>query len=498
MTSFVCLIGTGRWGQNLLRDFHKIKALAAVCEINQYLREKYQKQYPDVKFLADLNEVKNNPQITAICLATPATTHYELAKECLNLGYDLMVEKPLALKYSEGQALVNLAAKKNRILMVGHLLQYHPTINKIKEMIDQDLLGEVQYIKSNRLNLGQIRAGENVLWSFAPHDISIILGFLNNQLPDQIICSGLSALNPPIYDTTTTILRFEKQYAEINVNWLYPYKEQSLVIVGQKGMISFTDSQNQAELYYYPQPVTYDDQGNVQLHKKEPQVIQVDRSKSPLEIECQHFVDCCLKRLTPKTDGAEALRVLAVLELAQKSLDNSSNIMKISDLDTNKYWKHDTAIVDDGAQIGDGTKIWHHSHVMNAKIGRNCSLGQSVFIGNNVVLGDDCRVQNNVNLYDGVICENGVFLGPNCTTTNDKTPRAEFSKNGNYLKTRICKGASVGAGAVLLCGITLGKYCQVGAGAVVTKDVSPYSLVVGNPARDVGTVSDYSKINLEK
>jgi UDP-2-acetamido-3-amino-2,3-dideoxy-glucuronate N-acetyltransferase len=455
--------------------------------------------------------IPNYSEITAVVIAVPATLHYEIAKKCLLMNLNIFVEKPLALHYHEGLELVELAKKLHKVLMVGHLLQYHPAILKIKDMIKNDMIGTIQYIKSNRLNLGQIRSGENVLWSLAPHDISVIISLFNNHTPKKIICSGFSTLNPPISDISTTILHFDNQYAEINVNWLYPYKEHNLVIVGEKGMITFKEPL----LHYYPQPVVYEN-GQVVLKHNQPQIIECDITKSPLILECEHFIDCCTHNTKNesykcRTDGEEALRVLAVLEIAQNSLSNGGfpqnvdefihsciknnvNANKINtstnNKSTNNVYCHPTAIIDTGAQIGKDTKIWHYSHIMKAKIGEKCSFGQSVFVANDVVMGNNCRVQNNVNIFSGVTCEDNVFFGPNCTTTNDKNPRTEYSKNGNYLKTHICKGATIGASAVILSGITLGKYCMIGAGSVVTKDVPDYALVVGNPARIIGKVDE--------
>lgn len=494
MKPFITLIGAGYWGSNLLRDFSKLNVLHSVCEASQILIEKHQETYPDLKFFSQfehLKELKDNGDISAVAIATPATTHYSVVSQCLRMGLNVFVEKPLALEYSQGQKLVALAEETGCRLMIGHLLQYHPAMLKIKEMIKEDMVGKIQYIKSNRLNLGQVRTGENVLWSFAPHDISVILGLMNDQLPNRVLCDGFATLNPPICDSTTTIMHFDQGYAEICVNWLYPYKEQTLIIVGQKGMITFRDSRTDPELFYYAQPITSDSNGNVVINKREPKRISLDQGLSPLTLECQHFVDCCLDdQVNIRTDGAEALRVLAVLEMAQKSLEQNGRNMTMDNLgsDEKDYYVDSTALVESGAKIGKGTKIWHHSHLMNCQVGQNCSFGQGVYVGKGVIMGDNCRVQNNVNIYSGVVCESGVFLGPNCTTTNDKNPRAEFSKGGKYLKTLIRQGASVGAGAIILPGVTLGCYCLVGAGSVVTKDVPDYAIVVGNPAQVVGKV----------
>jgi UDP-2-acetamido-3-amino-2,3-dideoxy-glucuronate N-acetyltransferase len=520
---FICLIGAGRWGANLLRDFHGLGALHSVCESSPLLLDKYRDTYTDLVFYTDISQIDQSV-VSAVVIATPATCHFEMVTQCLNMGFDVYVEKPLALKYSEGVKLVALANLVGKRLMVGHLLQYHPAIMSIKQMIKDDLVGKIRYIKSNRLNLGQIRTGENVLWSFAPHDISVILSLLgggDERLPNRLICDGYSAITPPICDSTTTIMHFDNQYAEICVNWLYPFKEQSLIIVGDRGMITFKDSRTDPELLLYPQPVTTDHQGNILVNKLDPKRIEFDTKISPLTIECKHFIDCCRDpTLTCRTDGLEALHVLAVLEMAQHSLENNGisvtpDCLKSEDLNEISvaadrgvvadkvevvpsvvevvpsvvdYYVHPTAIVENGCVLGKGSKVWQWCHLMPSIIGADCSFGQCVYVGKGVKMGDHCRIQNNVNIYSGVELESGVFLGPNCTTTNDKNPRAEFTKGGQYVKTLIRKGATVGAAAVIVCGVTLGEYCMVGAGAVVTKDVPAYALVVGNPARVIGSV----------
>jgi UDP-2-acetamido-3-amino-2,3-dideoxy-glucuronate N-acetyltransferase len=423
-----------------------------------------------------------------------------MVTQCLKMGFDVYVEKPLALKYSEGVELVALATQVGKRLMVGHLLQYHPAIVSIKQMIRDDLVGKIRYIKSNRLNLGQIRTGENVLWSFAPHDISVILSLLDGRLPNKVICDGFSAINPPICDSTTTIMHFDNQYAEICVNWLYPFKEQSLIIVGDRGMITFRDSRTQPELLLYPQPVTTDTDGNAVLNKADPKRIEFDLEVSPLTAECQHFIECCRDpELKCRTDGQEALRVLAVLEMAQMSLENQGKCVTPDSLISISgtlppFYVHPTAIVEEGCTLGKGSKVWQWCHLMPSSVGEDCSFGQCVYVGKGVKIGDHCRIQNNVNIYSGVELESGVFLGPNCTTTNDKNPRAEFTKGGQYVKTLIKRGTTVGAAAVIVCGVTLGEYCMVGAGSVVTKDVPPYALVVGNPAKVIGKVDEKGNI----
>lgn len=478
------LIGGGYWGKNLIRDFNKLGVLNTICDINEEALKNYSEQYPDVKLTKDWNEILENKEINAVCIALPAEMHYKYAKQALLKDKDVYVEKPITLDVKEAEELINIANEKNKILMVGHLLQYHPCINKIKEMIEKGMIGKVRNIVSNRLNLGKFRVCENVLWSFAPHDISVILSLCGNKLPNKVLCNGYSHITKDIHDITNSILHYDDKYVNINVNWLNPYKEQKLSIIGDKGMILF-DDMSEDKLKYYPDYIKFKGELNSvpEPNKKEGISIDVDISVSPLELECKHFIDRCVDRQKPITDGEEGLRVLKVLNSLQKSLETDSKV-EIKKTIKTEYFSHPSAVIDEGAEIGNGTKIWHFSHICKgAKIGKNCNVGQNVFIAGGAVLGNGCKVQNNVSIYNGVDAEDYVFFGPSCVLTNDKDPRAEFSKNGVYMKTLIKRGATLGANSTIICGNTIGENAFIGAGAVVTKDVKDGDTIVGNPGK---------------
>ncbi len=245
------LVGLGYWGKNILRNLYELDVLDTVCDSNFKVIEKRKKDFPSLKFTSSFDDILNNPEINAVAIATPAVTHYELVKKALNANKDVFVEKPLALKYDNGKELVALAQKKNKILMVGHILQYHPAIIKLKEIVKKGELGKVQYIYSNRLNIGKLRVEENILWSFAPHDISVILEFMEEE-PSKINSFGESYLSKGIYDVTLTTLEFKnKVKAHIFVSWLHPFKEQKLIIVGSKAMAVFDDLTKE-KLFIYP------------------------------------------------------------------------------------------------------------------------------------------------------------------------------------------------------------------------------------------------------
>lgn len=477
MSKTLALIGSGNWGKNLARNFHALNVLHTICDVQETI------QFPGVKFTRDFQSVLQNPAITQIAIAAPAVLHYNLAKQSLLAGKDTYVEKPLCLDTTEGEEIIALAKSKNLILMVGHLLQYHACVIRLQSLVHAGELGKLQYITSNRLNLGTIRTEENALWSFAPHDISVILSLVN-QLPLEVRCTGESYLTKNVVDTAITTFCFpDNVRAHIYTSWIHPFKEQKLVVVGSQAMAVFDDLKPWNEkLQLIRNPIKWNSGNIPQANKPESLPIEVPQSE-PLLDECAHFLSCCATRATPRTDGNEGLRVLRILQAAQQSLDPTP---------PKNY--HPTAVIDPAAEIGLGTKIWHFSHVMRgAKIGPSCNLGQNVVVSPNVILGRNVKVQNNVSIYTGVICEDDVFLGPSMVFTNVINPRSAVNRRGEYKKTLLKRGSTIGANATILCGTQLGEYSFVGAGAVVTKDIKPYALVVGNPAHQIGWMSRYGE-----
>ena len=481
----IAVIGYGDWGKNLVRNFDILGALQAVCEIKAARLEVLKKDYPGALLFSDHELLLKNPTIDAVCIATPVETHYRLAKAALAAGKDVMVEKPLALRAEEAGELISIADASKRILMVGHLLAYHPGIVKLKEIIDKGELGKICYIYSNRLNLGKFRTEENILWSFAPHDISVILGLMN-EMPVSVSAEGGNYLHPDIADVTVTNLVFHSGVrAHIFVSWLHPYKEQKLVVIGDRKMALFDDLNPQDKLLLYEHKIDWIKRTPVPKKEKAAPV-QID-SQEPLLAECRHFLDCLESRKPPLTDGREALRVLTVLEAAQKSLSQQGMSVAIQERKPRGFFIHETALIDEPCEIGPGTKIWHFSHILkNTKIGSGCVIGQNASIGPNVTVGDNVKVQNNVSIYDGVAIEDDVFCGPSMVFTNVMNPRSHWPRKDEYQKTLIRKGASLGANSTIVCGTKIGQYAFVGAGAVVTKDVPDYALVHGVPARIQG------------
>lgn len=499
----LALLGAGYWGKNLARNFYRLGALHTICDTNEALLDTYQASYPDVQLTTNFKSVLENPDIQSIVIAAPAIRHYALAKLALMANKDVYVEKPLCMNSGEAEELILLAKQQNKVLMVGHLLQYHACVRHLQELVGRGEIGKVQYISSNRLNLGSYRIEENALWNFAPHDISVILSLCGHQLPEQVRCTGAAYLSEGVADITMTTLQFPSEVrAHIYVSWLNPFKEQKLVVVGSSGMVVFDDTKPWGDkLLLYRNHVTWN-QGKIPVaNKVEPEKIDPPQHE-PLQDECAHFLKCCKERIQPLTDGQEGLRVLKVLQAAQASLnDNGEAKCPVSQHKmafSNQYFAHPTAVIDPGAEIGSGTKIWHFSHVFpGAKIGASCNIGQNVVISDGVILGRNVKVQNNISLYSGVTCEDDVFLGPSMVFTNIINPRSEVVRKSQYRKTIIRKGATIGANATILSGIELGEYCFIGAGAVVTKNVLPYALVVGNSAKQIGWMSRHGeKLNL--
>ncbi len=491
MKPTIAVIGCGSWGKNLVRNFYELGSLRSVCDIDENILTSLQGKYPALQAVLDFQALLRDPAVKAVAISTPAATHYELAKEALLAEKDVFVEKPIALVSKDAQELVTLAKEKKKILMVGHILEYHAAINKMKELIDGGALGKIHYIYSTRLNLGKFRTEENILWSFAPHDISIIL-YLLNEMPTQVAAHGGNYLNPNVTDVTVTNMDFPSgARAHIFVSWLHPYKEQKLVVIGDKKMMMFDDVELKDKLFAYSHKIDWIDRLPVP-HPEKPERIDIPQTE-PLRAECEHFLECVRSRRTPKTDGDNGLRVLKILEACQDSLKENGRVRRLGSEGKKKFFVHETAVMDDHVEIGDGTKIWHFSHVQSgARIGAHCVLGQNVNVANNVTIGNFVKIQNNVSVYEGVTLEDYVFCGPSMVFTNIIDPRSKYPQAGSkfYKKTLVKEGASLGANCTILCGLTIGRFAFVGAGAVVTKNVPDYALVVGNPATIVGWMSE--------
>jgi UDP-2-acetamido-3-amino-2,3-dideoxy-glucuronate N-acetyltransferase len=507
------VIGSGYWGKNLVRNYHQLGALSVICDSNESLIEQFRGQYPTVETCLALTDVLSREDVQGVVIATPAESHFAMAREVLLSGKHVYVEKPLVLDENEAEELIGIAQDRGLTLMVGHLLQYHPAFIRLKELVAGCELGRINYIYSHRLNFGKIRREENSLWSFAPHDISMILA-LAGEYPESVLATGGNYLHTKIADVTTTHLEFASGLrAHIFVSWLHPFKVQQLIVVGDRKMAVFDDTQGWPEkLLLYPHEIKWEN--NVPIPTKaEPERVEIPQAE-PLRMECEHFLHSMTNGCRPVTDGREGLRVLRILNAAQQSLDRQGakitlgNRLQVignglevighrsevmgnpSPLNPNPspgYFIHPTAFIDPDVTIGAGTKIWHFSHILSGThIGDKSNIGQNVVIGPDVTIGNGCKVQNNVSVYKGVTLEDEVFCGPSVVFTNVYNPRAHIKRMNELRQTLVKKGATLGANCTIVCGVTIGRYAFVGAGAVITKDIPDHALVVGNPGRQIG------------
>jgi UDP-2-acetamido-3-amino-2,3-dideoxy-glucuronate N-acetyltransferase len=481
----VGVAGCGYWGKNLVRNFHELGALRAIYDVEQSTAGKLAAQYPTDVVPSFIDLLSRN-DIQGVVIAAPASEHYSLAKQVLLAGKDVFVEKPLALLVEEGEELAQLAKNQSRVLMVGHLLHYHPAIHELKRLVQTGGLGKVEYIYSSRLNFGKLRTEENILWSFAPHDISAILHLLDED-PASVTATGGAYLNPEIADVTLTNCHFGSGVtAHIFVSWLHPFKEQRLVVVGDRKTAVFDDTEKERKLVLYSHKIDW--VNRVPVAKRSEGEVMALSAEEPLRAECRHFLDCVTTRSKPNTDGENGVRVLRVLNAAEQSLKSKGEPRTLRKASM-KYFLDPTSRVDEPCAIGEGTHIWHYSHIMkNSVLGKNCNLGQNVHVASGVKIGNNVKIQNNVSIYTGVELEDDVFCGPSMVFTNVLTPRSHVNRRNEYQRTLVKRGASLGANSTIVCGTTIGEYAFVGAGAVVTKDVAPHALVVGCPARRIGWV----------
>jgi len=316
-TSTVAVIGMGAWGRNLVRNFADLGVLSAVCDSNVAAEALCRRDYPGVSFTPDYRAILADPAIRAVALATPSATHSDMAMAALDSGKDVFVEKPLATDIAAGEALVRRAAEVGRILMVGHILRYHPAVIELQALLRSGALGKIYYVYSNRLNIGRIRTEESILWSFAPHDISVI-GALLDEAPIRVSCQGGAYLSSGLCDVTLSQFDFASGVrAHIFVSWLHPFKEQKLVVVGSEQMAVFDDTSDE-KLVLYPHRVEWHDRIPTAI-KAPGRPVPVSRAE-PLRRECLHFLDSIQTRQPPSTDGAEGLRVLRVLDACQRAL----------------------------------------------------------------------------------------------------------------------------------------------------------------------------------
>jgi len=317
MNKQICVVGGGRWGKNHIATLNKLNCLGGLVEKNQDLIKVYSQKYSNIKIFDNIDNAIEFG-FDGFVIATPAETHYNIGKKIIESGNHVLIEKPITTNVEDAKKLKDLSMSCNVNLMVGHLLLFHPAINKIKELINQNKIGDLQYIYSNRLNLGNVRTEENVFWSFAPHDISIIQYF-TDLFPSEIISNGGAFIQKDIHDTTMTFLGYPNNIkAHIYVSWLHPFKEHRLVVIGSNGMLSYEDSSQDKSLKFYNKRYVLDDTMPVK-QDGEIEIIKYDRTL-PLELELKYFINHLDGSELKICNGQNALEVIQILEKATQSL----------------------------------------------------------------------------------------------------------------------------------------------------------------------------------
>ncbi len=489
MTYRVGVVGVGRWGTRHAATLRDLGHLAALVDSDEPARRRAAAQFPGIPVHSEITQALDD-KIDAFVVATPSATHYVLGRQILEIGKPVLIEKPLALCSTEARELVALADARGVCLMVGHVLLFHPAIRRMRELIDSGKIGKLEYIYGNRLNLGTVRTEENILWSFAPHDISIFQ-YLIGARPIEVVSRGAAFLQRDIHDSTLTFLRYPGNVCgHIFVSWLHPFKEHRLVVIGAKGMFVFEDGSDGGSLRFYEKSIDWV-RGEPIPREGPTAVIDCER-KPPLTAELECFIRCLNGDAPDAADGRSAVEVLEILEEATAGLLKDMQTPTIQSTNPGCF-VHPSSYVDEDVVIGAGTKVWHYSHIQRgAKIGEDCTIGQSVSIGNNVTIGNGCKIQNGVSIYEGVELEDHVFCGPSMTFTNIIDPRCKYPQRGSehYLRTLVREGATIGANATIVCGHTIGRHAFIAAGAVITKDVPDYALMAGVPARRIGWVCE--------
>jgi len=317
----VCVVGAGYWGKNHIRTLHELGVLGGIVETKRDLLEQFFEKYPNASTYQNLDNALENNDFSGFTVATPAETHHKIAKKIIEAGKHILIEKPLALNIKDAEELKKLANNNNVNIMVGHLLLFHPAIKKIKELIVKGIIGNLQYIYSNRLNLGQVRTQENVFWSLAPHDISIFQYF-TDYFPAEIMANGSSFLQKGIHDSTITHLKYPSGVeGHIFVSWMHPFKEHRLVVIGSEAMITFEDSIEGKPLKLYSKK---HDMRNGVPEKFDGPMVQIEyEKKMPLFEELKYFVKHIDGTVPQIANGQHALEVTKILVEASNQLKNN-------------------------------------------------------------------------------------------------------------------------------------------------------------------------------
>jgi predicted dehydrogenase len=338
------VVGCGYWGPKHIRVCHELKDvnLKTVCDLDEKKLEQVRMQYPNLKTTSDYKEFLKS-DIEGVIIATPVNTHFELAREAMLCDKHVLVEKPMTTNRQQALALIEVAEKKNRVLMAGHTYEYHPAVDFLKEIVNSGKLGDMYGIDADRLNLGLFRSDVNVIWDLAPHDISIILALMNDE-PTMVSARGTHCIDPKVYDVAYIEILFKNgTMGHIHVSWLHPRKIRQVTIVGSQKMVVYDDVSENEKIHIYDKGLTIPDKnhygnGNGQFSAWPPNyrygdvVIPYISNAEPLKVECSHFVKCITQGNKPKSDGWVGCKVTSILEAAEKSLANGGQRIKLDSM----------------------------------------------------------------------------------------------------------------------------------------------------------------------
>jgi UDP-2-acetamido-3-amino-2,3-dideoxy-glucuronate N-acetyltransferase len=312
----VAVVGSGKWGTNLARNFSELDALECICEIDEKRIHELSATYKDIQICSAIESLLSNPAIEGIVIATPPVSHFELAMKALEAGKHVFIEKPMTLHVGESQKLNETAQAMKRILMVGHILLYHPAYVKLKELVDADVLGDLCYIYAQRIGLGRVRHEEDVVFSLAPHDISAML-YLFQEAPLSLSCFGMDYLQRGIMDIAFLNLKFsDKRIGHINVSWLSPEKVRQHTVVGTKKMARIDEVSANGLLTLYDRHV---DPGKLTIFQGAAETIE-SAGEEPLKAECRHFLSVLQSGEQPRSDGTQGMDVVRILNAARDSM----------------------------------------------------------------------------------------------------------------------------------------------------------------------------------
>lgn len=319
MEKTIAVIGCGYWGRNLVRNFAELLALHTICDVDPRRLENFKSLHPGVNTETDYFHVLRNEEIKGIVIATPPMLHYSMAKEALLAGKDVFVEKPFTTSFKDAQELVELSEKRQQILMVGHLLLYHPAVQMLKNYIEKGELGEIHYLYSTRVNLGQVRQDESALWRLVPHDIAMFI-YLLDRMPMAVSAQGACYLQNNLEDVVFVTLKFDSVLAHVHASWLDPHKIRQLTVVGNKKMAIFDDMEPEHKLRIYDKRVITQ---NLVIRSGEVVLPQIQLTE-PLLLECQEFIKCMTERKEPLSNAKLGLQVVEALETAENLMHDKN------------------------------------------------------------------------------------------------------------------------------------------------------------------------------